>query len=74
MMKKHPQVKWSDNSRDYNRECIMCTSLTCVHPVHPEFYKEIYLSRTAKQWDLDNPVIGSLVYDPNCSCHKRVFK
>jgi hypothetical protein len=69
MMPKHAQIRWSDNSRDYNRGCVNCLSETCSMPVHDEYYKDQYLSTVSRQWDIDNPVVGSMAYDVNCNCH-----
>lgn len=55
----YDSVRWTDGTYDSKRICDNCGSETCNKPVHLSRNKEIYLSKIARQWDLENPVVGS---------------
>lgn len=57
-MKYKNTIRWSDGSYDSNRICDNCGLGTCSNPVHLDRNKTVYLSKAARDWDLNNPVVG----------------
>jgi len=49
-MKQKDTIKWNDGTYDVKRICDECGLTTCHYPVHTDYYKEIVISKSYRNW------------------------